>query len=97
MYLVINGTGAGCLKTAADGSNTIQIPARFLGEKTGENLVAIELYPYNPAASGGGAAGASSLGDLSDVDLTTPATDGQVLKYSGSDSKWKPGADSTGA
>lgn len=97
VYLVINGTGAGCLKTAADGSNTIQIPARFLGEKTGENLVAIELYPYNPAASGGGAAGASSLGDLSDVDLSTPATDGQVLKYSASDTKWKPGTDSTGA
>ena len=40
---------------------------------------------------------ATKLGDLSDVDLSTPATDGQVLKYSDADSKWKPGADNTGA
>lgn len=97
VYLVINGADVGRLKTTADGSNTIQIPARFLGEKTGEDLVAIELYPYNPAASGGGSAGASSLGDLSDVDLSSPATNGQVLKYDTSTSKWKPGDDSTGA
>lgn len=55
VHLVINGTDVGCLKTAADSTNTIQIPARFLGEKTGENLVAIELFPYNPATSVAGA------------------------------------------
>ena len=41
--------------------------------------------------------GATKLSDLSDVDRTSPATDGQVLKYSTSDSKWKPGDDNTGA
>ena len=34
-----------------------------------------------------------SLGDLSDIDLTTPPTIGQVLKYDGT--KWAPGTDIT--
>ena len=38
---------------------------------------------------------ASSIGDLPDVDLSTPPTDGQVLKYDNSSSKWKPAADAT--
>ena len=36
-----------------------------------------------------------SLASLSDVDLSTPATDGQILKYSTSTSKWEPAADAT--
>ena len=60
-------------------------------------MAPVELFYQSAAASDSGGGGATSLGDLSDVDLTTPATDGQVLKYSGTDSKWKPGTDSTGA
>lgn len=35
------------------------------------------------------------LGDLEDVDLSTPATNDQVLKYSDGDNKWKAAEDST--
>ncbi len=35
------------------------------------------------------------LEDLTDVDLTTPATAGQVLKFDGDSSKWKAAADAT--
>ncbi len=41
------------------------------------------------------AAESVSMSDLSDVDLSTPATNGQVLKYDGTATKWKPAADAT--
>ena len=40
-------------------------------------------------ASGGGG-GAENLGELLDVDLTTPATDGQGIAYDSTSSTWKP-------
>lgn len=43
----------------------------------------------------GCAAGSLKLSDLDDVDLSTPATDGQVLKYDNNSSKWKAGNDLT--
>lgn len=43
---------------------------------------------------GGGGGGASTLAGLSDVDVTTVApTNGQVLKYNTTSSKWEPGDD----
>ena len=36
---------------------------------------------------------AIALGDLSDVDLSTPATDGQILKFEADDDTWYPAAD----
>ena len=65
--------------------------------KTSGDVAPVELFYQAAVSSGSGGGGVTSLGDLSDVDLTSPATDGQVLKYSGTDSKWKPGADNTGA
>lgn len=44
VYLVINGAGLGCFKTAADSANTLQFNARFLGEKDLSNIAPIELY-----------------------------------------------------
>ena len=44
---------------------------------------------------GGSAPSEVSLSDLSDVDLTTPATNGQVLKYDSASSKWKAAEDAT--
>lgn len=44
----------------------------------------------NEAAQGGGG-GASDLDDLNDVNLTNPS-DGQVLKYNATSSKWENGA-----
>ena len=52
---------------------------------------------YPPAKAAGGSGPVSlKLNDLTDVDAASPE-DGQVLKYSNSDSKWKPQADSTAA
>lgn len=41
--------------------------------------------------------GAETLDDLTDVDLSTPPTDGQVLKYDDVTSTWVPGDDDTGS
>ena len=96
LYLIITGENAGAF-TKTSGADTIEVPGRFIGEKGTGDVAPVELFYQSAAASGSGGGGATSLGDLSDVDLTIPATDGQVLKYSGTDSKWKPGTDSTGA
>ena len=45
----------------------------------------------------GSAAGAISvLGDLTDVDLSTPATDGQVIAYNSTSGNWEPANQSGG-
>lgn len=41
--------------------------------------------------------GAETLDDLTDVDLTTPPTDGQVLKYDNSSDSWIPADDDVGS
>jgi len=51
--------------------------------------------PIDIPTGGGGGEGASSLGDLSDVDIATKS-DGDVLTYVASASKWKAVAPSTG-
>lgn len=42
-------------------------------------------------ASGGGSSGASSLSELTDVDLTNPSN-GDVLVYDATTQKWKNGS-----
>ena len=96
LYLIITGTNAGCF-TKTSGGDTIEVPGRFIGEKGTGDVAPVELFYQAAVSSGSGGGGVTSLGDLSDADLTSPATDGRVLKYSGTDSKWKPGADNTGA
>ena len=89
----------GCFTSTEDSDNTMAVNGRFIGG-IDNGIAPVELMRQPVVvgnASGGSAAGATKLSDLNDVDLSTPATDGQVLKYSGTDSKWKPGADNTGA
>ena len=99
-FLIITGDDAGRFTSTENSGSTIAVNARFIG--TVDNGVApIELMrePVNAggASGGGSSAGATKLSDLTDVDLSTPATDGQVLKYDDASSKWKPGTDNTGA
>ena len=98
VYLIINGDDAGRFTSTSSG-DTIAVNARFIGG-VDNGVAPVELMrePVNSgSASGGSSTGATKLSDLNDVDLTSPATDGQVLKYSASESKWKPGDDNTGA
>ena len=44
---------------------------------------------------GGTGTGATTLGELTDVDLSTPATDGQVIAYNSASGNWEP-VDQTG-
>lgn len=96
LYLIITGDDAGCFTSTADGSNTIAVNGRFIGG-IDNGVAPVELMRQPVTGGSSGSGGATKLSDLSDVDLTTPATDGQVLKYSGDDSKWKAGTDNTGA
>ena len=97
LYLITDGDEAGCF-TSTEGS-TIAVNGRFIGG-IDNGIAPVELMRQpvvSGSNSGGSSTGATQLSDLSDVDLTTPATDGQVLKYSEADSKWKPGTDNTSA
>ena len=99
LLLIINGDDAGCFTSTEDSGNTIAVNGRFLGG-VDNGVAPVELMRepvIGGAASGGSSAGATKLSDLTDVDLTIPATDGQVLKYDDASSKWKPGDDNTGA
>lgn len=101
LYLIISGANAGLFTASSDSGETkIAIAGRYIGAKGSGNVAPIELYnQMQTASAGGGSSSPASvaLKDLTDVDLSTPATDGQVLKYNGTDSKWKAGDDSTGA
>lgn len=100
LLLVINGDEAGCFTSTEDSGNTIAVNGRFLGG-VDNGVAPVELMREpvtgGNASGGGGSAGATKLSDLSDVDLSSPATDGQVPKYDNASSKWKPGDDNTGA
>lgn len=99
LLLIVNGDDAGCFTSTEDSGNTIAVNGRFLGG-VDNGVAPVELMRElvtGGTASGGGSAGATKLSDLTDVDLSTPATDGQVLKYDDASSKWKPGDDNTGA
>ena len=70
------------------------VNGRFIGG-VDNGIAPIELM-RQPVTGAAAASGATKLGDLSDVDLTTSPTDGQVLKYENSSSKWKAANDETG-
>lgn len=55
-----------------------------------------KLYASAAGVGSGGGGGAVSLGGLTDVDLTTPPTAGQVLTYDDGSSTWKPGTPAGG-
>ena len=83
LYLIVSGANAG-LFTKTAGSDTIEVPGRFIGSKGTGDIAPVELYHQAAAATPG-------LGDLADVDLSTAATNGQSLKYDGTSQTWKPG------
>lgn len=62
------------------------IPSGYIGVLKYNGQWIAETIP-----AGGGGAGATSLGGLSDVDLTTPPTNGQSLVYDVTLGKWKAG------
>lgn len=92
VHLIVDGDDAGRFDTAGG----VAIAGRFIGGPSG-GVAPIELYGIDAAAFSESGSADVALSDLTDVDLTVPAEDGQTLKYSASDGKWKPGADNTGA
>jgi hypothetical protein len=53
------------------------------------------VIPVGVAGSGGGGGGSSTLSGLTDVNVSS-VSDGQILKYNASQSKWIPAADQVG-
>lgn len=92
VHLIVDGDEAGCFDTTGG----VAIAGRFIGGPS-NGVAPVELYGVDAAASSGSDTTEVALSDLTDVDLTVPATEGQVLKYNASESKWKPGNDATGA
>ena len=90
---VNDATGSGF---AAYGYNTAQYVTPN-GETTLQQLIDNGNVVYHGGRSiDSGSGGASSVEQLTDVDVTTVApSGGQVLVYDDSDSKWKPGAQSS--
>lgn len=90
------------LKNSADSQATIEAAIQTGGTDEitqGEIVLGIETSQvkfYTKAGDGsivslgGTGVGAQNLGDLLDVDLTTPATDGQVIAYSSTSGNWEP-------
>lgn len=62
------------------------IPSGYIGVLKYNGQWVAEMIP-----GGGGGAGASTLGGLEDVDLTTPPTNGQTLVYDANTGKWIAG------
>lgn len=94
--------GAGVYFSAKDGTITDEAdgntPAGYAAAKaaSADEVILVNIA-YPPAKAAGGSGPVSlKLNDLTDVDAASPE-DGQVLKYSDSDSKWKPQADNTAA
>jgi len=80
----------GTLKQASAGDNIIGIA---LGDAaSGKPVEVMIVHGCVPATK---SSLALKLSDLSDVDLSTPPTDAQVLKYDNASSKWKAAADAT--
>ena len=80
----------GTLKQASAGDNIIGIA---LGDAaSGKPVEVMIVHGCVPATK---SSLAMKLSDLSDVDLSTPPTDAQVLKYDNASSKWKAAADAT--
>lgn len=95
------------LKNSTDDQATIEAAIQTGGTdeiSQGEIVLGIEntdVKFYTKAGDGsivtlgGTSTGATSLGELTDVDLSTPATDGQVIAYNSTSGNWEP-VDQTG-
>lgn len=86
----ITATTGGLAKTATTGEYVIGIA--LTAATAANDYVRVQISKYQKAD---GDATGLKLSDLTDVDLSTPATDGQVLKYNGEATKWKAGNDAT--
>lgn len=86
LYLVISGTDAGCF--TEDAEDGIPVKGRFLSAVDGSTQIAmVELFNQSQVEA--------NIANIGGIDLSTPATDGQVLKYDGASETWKPAADET--
>lgn len=61
----------------------------------GVNTNSVKIYTKSSngsivSLSGSGSGGATTLGELTDVDLSTPPTDGQVIAYNAATGNWLP-------
>jgi hypothetical protein len=87
-----DATGSGFTTLGPNASQYVT-PA---GETTLQQLIDNGNVVYHGGRSIDSGGGASSVEQLTDVDVTTtPPSAGQVLVYDDTDSKWKPGAQST--
>ena len=87
---LLAGYTDGTLKKATAGQHVLAVAlADAASGKPVEVFITRTVLPATASSL------ALKLGDLTDVDLTTPPTDTQVLKYDGSATKWKAAADAT--
>lgn len=84
-YLITNGDFAGYFTNADSEATKVAVAGRFIGTSGTDGIAPVELF--NAPAP----AGSPSISGLSDVDLSTPATNGQTLKYNSTSQTWKPG------
>lgn len=102
LYIIGAGDNAGCFTNTDNSSANPAVPGRFIGPA--ENGIApAEIYHSDTAAAAATSAANSAvatamadlkLSDLDDVAIATPS-DGQVLKYNGTATKWKNDTDAT--
>ena len=78
-HLILSGNDLGCFSTTGG----MAVNARFV-TKAQNGIAVIELYNQIGGAGSG-------LSTAADVDLSTPPTNGQTLKYDSTSGKWKPG------
>ena len=87
---VTSGSSLGTINSDISGDN-VRLLVTPVNTNTTVKFARIEVAS---TGGGGGGGGASALADLTDVDVATVApTNGQVLKYNTTSSKWEPGDD----
>ena len=88
---VASGSSLGTINSDISG-DSVRLLVTPTNTNTTVKFARIEVAATGSISGGGG--GASALADLTDVDVTTAApTNGQVLKYNTTSSKWEPGDD----
>lgn len=82
MSITATVTGARITASVSGDSITATVPAGGVAA-----AVTGGIGPQGPAGEAGETGGATTLGDLTDVQITA-VSDGNVLRYNGSSSKW---------
>lgn len=93
VYLVTDGDNAGCFTNALGANTGVELKGCYFAGAKGSS----DLYPIDidvNAVKAAVAVEAAGIGGLSDVVITTPSN-GQVLKYDGTDKVWENGTDAT--